>query len=346
MDAKIGAKNREMKKQIPEVMAVRPVLPPSAIPVADSTNAVHGEVPMSDPREIHVASTQYAMVEFSKSWVFGFVTPENLAIEYSVPWCTKTNSFDQQEFIQEVDLIPMGIQNDESTYGGIHQVHVKERDQRKPDFALAIVIVDDVSNILEATEIDDLLEEIKVGVAGLGVWEECDGGVAWPGADGDCENTQDDGTLDAVHHHQHGYESAKEDSEPHCTLLHNMRDTDVWMIRISICEDTDIIISPHTQCDRWRWRTLTFRFTSTQSDQVVVVSTNDTEPTGRLQADESDKETDSYRGEITKFSISNAPLTRENSGPEKKMWREEKINRSSPAPVASARDLGITRASH
>ena len=36
MDAKIGAKNMEIMKQKPVVIAVRPVLPPSAIPAPDS----------------------------------------------------------------------------------------------------------------------------------------------------------------------------------------------------------------------------------------------------------------------------------------------------------------------
>lgn len=49
MEAKIGAKKMEMKKQIPEVMAVIPVLPPSEIPAPDSMKAVTGERPNSEP---------------------------------------------------------------------------------------------------------------------------------------------------------------------------------------------------------------------------------------------------------------------------------------------------------
>lgn len=37
MDAKIGAKKREMKKQRPVTTAVMPVMPPSEIPAPDST---------------------------------------------------------------------------------------------------------------------------------------------------------------------------------------------------------------------------------------------------------------------------------------------------------------------
>ena len=49
MDAKIGAKNMEMKKQRPVVMAVRPVLPPSEMPAPDSMNAVTGDRPNREP---------------------------------------------------------------------------------------------------------------------------------------------------------------------------------------------------------------------------------------------------------------------------------------------------------
>ena len=58
MDAKMGAKKTEMKNMKPVVIAVMPVRPPSAMPVADSMNAVTGDVPMSAPMEIENASTQ------------------------------------------------------------------------------------------------------------------------------------------------------------------------------------------------------------------------------------------------------------------------------------------------
>lgn len=85
IDAKMGAKKREMKKQMPVTMAVSPVLPPSEIPAPDSMNAVTGEVPSNDPIEIDIASVQYASVDRGKAPVFSSTTPENLAIEYSVP---------------------------------------------------------------------------------------------------------------------------------------------------------------------------------------------------------------------------------------------------------------------
>jgi len=81
MDAKMGAKNREMKKQTPVVMAVRPVRPPSEIPAPDSIKAVTGEVPSKEPIEIEMASVQYARVDRGKEPVFESTTPENVAME-------------------------------------------------------------------------------------------------------------------------------------------------------------------------------------------------------------------------------------------------------------------------
>ena len=58
MDARIGAKKIDIKKQVPVVMAVIPVLPPSVIPAADSMKAVTGDEPKSDPTEIEKASVE------------------------------------------------------------------------------------------------------------------------------------------------------------------------------------------------------------------------------------------------------------------------------------------------
>lgn len=58
MEANMGAKNIEMMKQVPHVIAVKPVFPPSAIPAPDSMNAVTGEVPRSAPTEMQKASVQ------------------------------------------------------------------------------------------------------------------------------------------------------------------------------------------------------------------------------------------------------------------------------------------------
>lgn len=54
MEAKMGAKKMEMKKQIPVVIAVRPVAPPSEIPAPDSMKAVTGGTPKREPIVIAV----------------------------------------------------------------------------------------------------------------------------------------------------------------------------------------------------------------------------------------------------------------------------------------------------
>jgi hypothetical protein len=84
IDAKIGAKNMHIKKQTPVVMAVSPVLPPSAIPAPDSMNAVTGEVPNKAPIEMQSESVQYATVDRGKSPDLGSTTPENRAMLYNV----------------------------------------------------------------------------------------------------------------------------------------------------------------------------------------------------------------------------------------------------------------------
>jgi hypothetical protein len=84
MDAKIGAKKMESRKQSPVVMAVRPVLPPSAIPAPDSIKAVTGEQPSKLLNEIIIASVQYAIVDLGKSPVSGSTTPEKRAMLYRV----------------------------------------------------------------------------------------------------------------------------------------------------------------------------------------------------------------------------------------------------------------------
>lgn len=84
IDAKIGAKNIEIRKQTPVVIAVRPVRPPSVMPAPDSMKAVEGETPRREPMEMVIASQQYANVERGKSPVEGSTTPEKRAMEYRV----------------------------------------------------------------------------------------------------------------------------------------------------------------------------------------------------------------------------------------------------------------------
>ena len=50
--AKSGLKIIEIKNRIPTKIAVKPVLPPIAIPALDSTKAPTGEVPRTDPTNI------------------------------------------------------------------------------------------------------------------------------------------------------------------------------------------------------------------------------------------------------------------------------------------------------
>ena len=80
IDAKMGEKKMEMRKQTPVVMAVRPVRPPSAMPAPDSMNAVTGDVPSREPIEIMIASVQYATVDRGNEPVFSSTTPEKRAM--------------------------------------------------------------------------------------------------------------------------------------------------------------------------------------------------------------------------------------------------------------------------
>lgn len=82
--ANMGAKKMESKKQMPVVIAVRPVLPPSEIPAPDSTKAETGESPNNEPMEIQSASVQYAMVDRGKSPDSESTTPAKRAILYRV----------------------------------------------------------------------------------------------------------------------------------------------------------------------------------------------------------------------------------------------------------------------
>ena len=80
IEAKIGAKKMETRKQRPAVIAVRPVLPPSTIPAPDSMKAVTVDVSSKAPMEMENASIEYAIVERGKLPVSGSTTPEILAM--------------------------------------------------------------------------------------------------------------------------------------------------------------------------------------------------------------------------------------------------------------------------
>lgn len=65
-------------------MAVRPVLPPSAIPAPLSMNAVTGDRPKRLPMDMVRASVQYARVERGKSPVVVSTAPAKRAMLYRV----------------------------------------------------------------------------------------------------------------------------------------------------------------------------------------------------------------------------------------------------------------------
>lgn len=93
MFEKMGAKNNETKNNRPVVMAVKPVLPPSAIPAPDSTNVVTGELPNKDAIEMQTASVQKATVERGKEPSVGSTTPAKRAIEYRVPVASRMSTY-------------------------------------------------------------------------------------------------------------------------------------------------------------------------------------------------------------------------------------------------------------
>lgn len=84
IDAKIGAKNIDIMKQRPVVIAVNPVRPPSAMPAPLSMKAVTGEQPKRALIEMQLASQQKAIVDRGKSPALGSTTPLNRTIEYKV----------------------------------------------------------------------------------------------------------------------------------------------------------------------------------------------------------------------------------------------------------------------
>jgi hypothetical protein len=91
IDANIGAKKMDKRKQIPVVRAVSPVFPPSVIPAPDSMKAVTGDVPKRAPMGIEKASVQYAIVDRGKAPVSSSTTPANLAMLPNVRESNQTN---------------------------------------------------------------------------------------------------------------------------------------------------------------------------------------------------------------------------------------------------------------
>ena len=66
-----------------------------------------------------------------------------------------------------------------------------------------------------------------------------DGGGARPRDDGHKKNTEDDCTLDAVHHQHHRQETATEDSDPHGRVTHLVRTKAGNPVRIELIRRVD-----------------------------------------------------------------------------------------------------------
>lgn len=89
--------------------------------------AVTGLVPINAPILMLNASTQYAMVEFSKSKVTGSRKPANFAIEYSVPVVSLGMS--------ELKII---IYRDRDRDERTENINIEEGDQSIPDLPVAV----------------------------------------------------------------------------------------------------------------------------------------------------------------------------------------------------------------
>jgi hypothetical protein len=207
MLAKIGAKNTDTRKARPVVTAVIPVFPPSEIPVADSMNAVTGDVPISAPIEIEKASTQYAHVEFSKSRVTGSRRPANFAMEYSVPVVSRARNIYQGVGIREIKR------------AHTQDINIQEGDERVPHLALTVVEVDRVTDVVKRLERDNFLEEVEVAISRCVVGERGNGRGSRPRDDRNEEDADKDCTFDAVKHQKDSEDSADEYAEPHRVRL-------------------------------------------------------------------------------------------------------------------------------
>lgn len=98
----------------------------------------------------------------------------------------------------------------------------------------------DSQDTLDGVESHDLLEEVEVGIADGSVREVGNRGRAWPGDDGDEQDTKDDSTLNTVHHQHDCENTAAEDTNPHGRVPHLVRaraDASlVLQLRIASCK--------------------------------------------------------------------------------------------------------------
>lgn len=84
---KIGEKNKETVKQADITMAVKPVLPPTAIPAEDSTNEAVVDVPKTEPAMVDMESARSAFPALG-IWL-SFISPAWLAMAINAPAVSK-----------------------------------------------------------------------------------------------------------------------------------------------------------------------------------------------------------------------------------------------------------------
>ena len=87
----IGEMKIDNKKQIPVVIAVRPVRPPTPTPELDSTKLVTVLVPIAAPNTVPIASARRALSAFSNSPSL-FTKPIRLPIATNVPAVSKKST--------------------------------------------------------------------------------------------------------------------------------------------------------------------------------------------------------------------------------------------------------------
>ena len=109
--------------------------------------------------------------------------------------------------------------------GKVENVNVEERDEGEPDVSIAVIEIDILGrNKLKAVPRCDLLEEIPIGIASLGVREERDGvATARPAADGDEEDRPEERALDAVNKQERSEDPTEEDTDPDARVLQDVR---------------------------------------------------------------------------------------------------------------------------
>lgn len=149
--------------------------------------------------------------------------------------------------------------------GGIHNIDVQEGDQGDPDLRVVEIEIHLGHGGLNGVESNDFLEEIKLGITGGSAGEVGEGGVAEPGHDRDNHDSDEDGTLDTEEQADRDDDETKE-TDPSGGRLH--------------CGTGET----HT--------VLVLLGTTSETDEGVVVVTDQTDTGGRLETNEAEVETD------------------------------------------------------